>query len=253
MALPMLAIPLVGLAVLVGLLPLLHATAGVGVEDDHGVPLPLACQPNEEQPMLPTFHIIGNVTKHPDNSLTVEAINDCSGVTFYQGIWHVWHQCCQSHWDHVISKDLVNWQRLPPPIQPVTTRTWDGSITLLPKEDGGPLILYDAEDGKLGEGFHDPNGVPVGSGDRPVLGVARLADPEDKYLQTWTRVDNNPVVFQGAPGAFPGQVWKNDQHWNFVMQGNRYQSNDSKFHNFSNMGPMVGKTEHGGQVRNFAP
>ena len=108
-------------------------------------------------------HIIGNVTKNADNSIKLEPINDCSGVTFYEGIWHVWHQCCQvrcapaselrsaakrgrpccaqSHWDHVISKDLIHWQRLPPPIQPVTTRTWDGSITLLPKADGGPLIL----------------------------------------------------------------------------------------------------------------
>jgi hypothetical protein len=227
-------------------------------------------------------HIIGNVTKSSNGDITLEPINDCSGVTFYEGLWHVWHQCCQvrrtrshaarfsplahrrgpipaltpflsvcvrvalqSHWDHVISKDLVHWQRLPPPIQPVTTRTWDGSITLLPKEAGGPLILYDAEDGKLG--VHDADGVPVGSGDRPILGVARLADPDDKYLQTWTRVENNPVAFEGAAGAFPGQVWENDEHWNFVMQGNRYQSNDSKFHNWTNMGPMVGKGEHGGQ------
>ena len=79
----------------------------------------------------------------------------------------------------------------------------------------------DAEDGKLG--VHDAEGVPVGSGDRPILGVARLADLDDKYLQTWKRVENNPVAFEGAAGAFPGQVWKNDGHWNFIMQGNRYQ------------------------------
>ena len=220
---------------------------------------------------------------------------------------------------------------------------------MLPKEDGGPLILYDAEDGKLGP-VHDADGNPIGSGDRPILGVARLANPADKYalaahpsanagrlrvpepelefllglkggggersfeagcsfppgpsrahehpsatpphttrvqlpapdkeggfirgglnvlcaswclhlslsvslspclpvslslclsvsrslvltllpprhnfvlflapiitvsryLMTWTRVENNPVVFEGSPGAFPGQVWKNDDHW----------------------------------------
>ena len=48
-----------------------------------------------------------------------------SGVTYYNGIYHVWHQCCQNHWDHAISKDLIHWQRLPPPIQPVTERTFD--------------------------------------------------------------------------------------------------------------------------------
>ena len=67
-------------------------------------PVPLTCQPNTEQPMLPVFHIIGNVTKNADNSIKLEPINDCSGVTFYGGIYHVWHQCCQSHWDHIISK-----------------------------------------------------------------------------------------------------------------------------------------------------
>lgn len=197
---------------------------------------PLACQPNAEQPMLPIFHIIGNVTKNADNSITLEPINDCSGVTFYEGLWHLWHQCCQSHWDHLISKDLVHWQRLPPPIQPMTTRTWDGSISMLSAEDGGPLILYDAEDGKLG--------APL---DRPILGVARLADPKDKYLLNWTRVANNPVVFDGAAAAFPGQVFKNGDHWNMVMQGNRYQSNDSTFHNWKNMGAFVPGREHGGQ------
>lgn len=62
---------------------------------------PLACQPNEKYPMLPTFHIIGNVTQTTDGSIKLEPINDCSGVTFYKGIYHVWHQCCQNHWDHV--------------------------------------------------------------------------------------------------------------------------------------------------------
>ena len=69
--------------------------------------------------------------------------------------------------------------------------------------------------------------------DRPVLGVARLADPNDKYLLRFTRVDNNPVVFDGSPAAFPGQIFKSNDHWNFIMQGDRYQSNDTVFHNWS--------------------
>jgi hypothetical protein len=87
----------------------------------------------------------------------------------------------------------------------------------------------------------------VGSGDRPILGVARPADPSDKYLVKWTRDANNPVKFQGAPGAFPGQIWKNGDHWNFIMQGSRYQSNDSHFMTWTNEGKMIGLGEHGGQ------
>ena len=61
-------------------------------------------------------------------------------MTYYQGIYHVWHQCCQSHWDHVISRDLLHWQRLPPPMA-AGERTFDGSISMLPMEDGGPIIM----------------------------------------------------------------------------------------------------------------
>ena len=68
---------------------------------------------------------------------------------------------------------------MPPPIQPLTTKTWDSSISMLPAEDGGPLIIYDAQDGKLG--------TASGLGDSPILGVARLSNPNDKYLTSWVR------------------------------------------------------------------
>ena len=43
----------------------------------------------------------------------------------------------------------MHWQRLPPPIQPVTLKTWDGSISMLDNKDpGGPVMIYDAQDGK---------------------------------------------------------------------------------------------------------
>ena len=123
---------------------------------------PLACQENAKFPMLPTFHIIGNVSQSTDGTIKLEPINDASGVTYYQGIYHVWHQCCQNHWDHVISKDLIHWQRLPPPIQShpgdkevwgaTGDRTYDGSISMLPMEDGGPVFLYDAPD-KIPKGY----------------------------------------------------------------------------------------------------
>lgn len=185
--------------------------------------------------MVPIFHIIGNVTQLAGDALNLEPINDASGVSFYGGLYHVWHQCCQNHWDHLISKDLAHWQRLPPPIQPVTLKTWDGSISILSAEEGGPLILYDAQDGKMGSHSADPR-MP---GDSPIVGVARLVDTSDKYLMTWARADNNPVNFSGTPIAFPGPVWKNGAHWNFVGQGMRFESTDPTFHSWTNMGAFV--------------
>ena len=197
---------------------------------------PLACQPNAQQPMLPTFHIIGNVSLAPGGNVSVELINDASGVTFANGLLHVWHQCCQNHWDHVVSRDAVRWQRLPPPIQPLTTRTFDGSISLVAAGFGGPVILYDAPDNVL-------PGVPA---DKPVLGVARLANASDPYLMTWTRAANNPVAFNGTPIAFPGQVWRNGDKFNFLGQGMRFETRDATFHAWTNAGPFVGLTEHSG-------
>jgi hypothetical protein len=195
--------------------------------------------------MLPIFHIIGNVTELPGGGVSLEPINDASGVTYSSnGIYHIWHQCCQNHWDHVISRDLIHWQRLPPPIQPVTLKTWDGSISMTAAADGGPLILYDAEDGKAGSHGQDPR-TPA---DSPILGVARLVDPaNDRYLMTWARAENNPCEQVGDPIAFPGPVWKNGDHWNFIGQGNRFESADSSFHSWTNKGAFVGMGEHSGQ------
>jgi len=129
----------------------------------------------------------------------------------------------------------MRWQRLPPPIQPLTTKTWDGSITMLPAAEGGPLILYDAQDGRLGSSGRSR----AGSGDNPILGVARLADPGDKYLMTWWRDQNNPVNFTGAPTAFPGQVWWTSEHFSFFGGFNSYETADPSFRSWTDMGKFV--------------
>ena len=108
---------------------------------------------------------------------------------------------------------------------------------------GGPVILYDAQDGKTGSWGQDPR-TPD---DRAILGVARLVDPRDKYLLLWARAENNPVNFTGAPIAFPGQVWRNGDHFNFLGQGQRFQTTDATFHSWTNMGTFDGIGEHSGQ------
>jgi hypothetical protein len=120
----------------------------------------------------------------------------------------------------VISKDLIHWQRLPPPIQSFPgdhevwgatgERTFDGSISMLPAEDGGPISLYDAPD-KI------PKGYP-GCGEC-ILSIARLNKTDDKYLQLFTRDEGggDPVNLTGqnmtkgasnGPVDFPSTIWK---------------------------------------------
>ena len=77
---------------------------------------PNTCQPRATHPFLPTYHLIGNVTSDEAGKVTaVEDINDVSSVFLWKGVYHVFHQCCQNHWDHAVSRDLVHWTRLPPP------------------------------------------------------------------------------------------------------------------------------------------
>eukprot|EP01051_Picozoa_sp_SAG22_P007993 SAG22_NODE_585_length_8867_cov_11.509580_7_plen_637_part_00 len=227
-------------------------------------PGPLACQPNEEQPMLPIYHIIGNVSKDAEGGIKLEHINDVSGVTYREGIYHVWHQCCQNHWDHVISRDLIHWQRLPPPIQPVTLKTWDGSISMLGNADPlGPVMIYDAQDGKSHErAYHRQAGNLSMPFDKPILGIARPDDPNDKYMVKWSRAAFNPVKFAVPSGktnpglgiAFPGPIWKEGDHWNFIGQGSLFSSATNKFDTWTRqdkggkvMDALGGGGEHSGQ------
>merc|ERR1740117_2031574 len=92
-------------------------------------------------------------------------------------------------------------------------------------------MIYDAQDGKSHDrAYHSGNlSMPF---DRPILGVARLDDPTDKYLMKWSRAEFNPVKFSTgvkAGIAFPGPIWKEGDHWNFIGQGSLFSSADNKF------------------------
>ena len=55
-------------------------------------------------------------------------------------------------------------------------------------DPSGPVILYDAQDGKYLDDRQNGKYVNASAPlDKPILGVARLADPDDKYLKEWRR------------------------------------------------------------------
>ena len=121
----------------------------------------LMCQPLGFAPLIPIFHIIGSVSvnKSLPGGLEFEHINDVNGIFQYRGVWHVFHQCCQNHWDHVASTDLIHWKKLPSPVHPDQQHwydesgSYDGSAAILPPAGGyrhGPVILVDNNAGALG-------------------------------------------------------------------------------------------------------
>ena len=178
---------------------------------------PNTCQPREAEPLLPIFHIIGNVTGEAGH-LTIENINDISAIVLYKGIYHVFHQCCQNHWDHMVTQDLIHWTRLPPPLVPINDPTsvkldaaglkshwydahgdWDGSLTVLSAEDSptGKEQAFIIED--IVEGPKPRQYMPrhlrtealeeerARSGDPPTMAVARAMNMSDPYLTNWKK------------------------------------------------------------------
>ena len=159
---------------------------------------PLTCLPLETHPTVPTFHIIGNVSMNSSlaGGLQFEHINDANGIFKYKGVWHVFHQCCQNHWDHVVSTDLIHWKRLPPPVRPDDDpKHWydaygsfDGSAAILPGL--GPVILVD----NIGPA------EPPGANDNPgCQGLSWPVDLDDAELTHWRKDPLNPLNVTNLP------------------------------------------------------
>ncbi|KAF8007897.1 hypothetical protein BT93_K1788 [Corymbia citriodora subsp. variegata] len=146
-------------------------------------------------------------------------INDPNGPMYYKGFYHLFYQYNPKGavwgnivWAHSVSKDLVNWQALPPAIKPSKpfdiNGCWSGSATLLP--GNRPVILY----------------TGIDTEDNQVQNYAIPANASDPYLREWIKPDNNPVVFPG-PGvnasAFrdPTTAWFEGGHWKILVGSRR--------------------------------
>ena len=208
---------------------------------------PNTCQPRAAHPFMPIFHLIGNVSSDAATGkvTSVEDINDVSSVILWKGVYHVFHQCCQNHWDHAVSRDLIHWTRLPPPIVPNMNPTgvphpdwydahgsWDGSLSV-PHDWNGitePVVLMTTVEGTppMDKGA-DHAGMAVG------MAIVRPTDASDPMLLSWTKDTANPIAFANgsaitSPYDTPGQIWKSGDHWNFLVVGQRYSTTDPTFH-----------------------
>jgi hypothetical protein len=194
---------------------------------------------------------VGNVTRNTTSgALVYENINDVNGVFRYKGVWHIFHQCCQNHWDHVVSTDLAHWKRLPSPARPGAEwydshGSFDGSAAIIPGK--GPVILVD----DIGPFTPPPRSPAAGAGDGASASPRRLgdnpgcqglswpADLEDPELTHWRKDPRNPINMTNLPcgsrvkntaGAFPGSIFQNGDHWNYLSFGFRFTTTDPMLH-----------------------
>ncbi|GER29051.1 beta-fructofuranosidase [Striga asiatica] len=140
---------------------------------------------------------------------------------YYKGIYHLFFQYNPKGavwgnivWAHSVSKDLINWKKVPHAISPSKPfdkyGCWSGSATILP--GNRPIILY--------TGIVDQNNTQVQNYAIP----ANLSDP---YLRDWIKPNNNPLIF---PDPFtnstsfrdPTTAWPGpDGHWRIAIGSRR--------------------------------
>lgn len=86
-------------------------------------------------------------------------MNDPNGLICHDGVFHVFYQwnpdACShgaKHWGHFVSKDLVNWEELPPALVPDTAFESHGCYSGSAVESEGDLVLFYTGNARLPDG-----------------------------------------------------------------------------------------------------
>ena len=129
--------------------------------DDDTLP---TCQPRELAPWLPIYHFIDDMVAGPGGKpVQRHGLNDANAIGWSGEHYFVMTQD-NFAFAHYRSKDLVHWERLPVALP---KPAWDGALSLMSPDDGGPVIMYDLPP----EPSH--------------LGMARLKNTSDDQLIEW--------------------------------------------------------------------
>ena len=72
---------------------------------------------------------------------------------------------------------------------------------------------------------------------REIACVQRPTDPDDPELTHFTKDPRNPIAFEGKGTCFSSQVWKSNDHWNFLADGERWTTKDPTFHTWTAVDP----------------
>jgi beta-fructofuranosidase len=145
---------------------------------------------NLKNPYHPRYHFVS-----PEDGL----MNDPTGLSFWQGRWHVFYNVWppedkRVHWGHAVSDDLVRWRALPYAIYPNPERDcYSGGVMV---DDDKAVVMYPGMGGNGG------------------IMVAVSSDP---LLLNWKKVTGGPVIPHGIPGAdgkpigtYDPCIWKKD-------------------------------------------
>ena len=233
------------------------------------------CQPKDGvYRHQPQYHVIAPLFARNGSALRWPGgVNDANAVFERAGVFHIMHQCdggppgvpCGGGhegpagadrpageqvwwhtWGHVVSRDLVRWQRVRDALTPEAANyehgaDCDGTVSFVASAAGGgtaPVMLFgpgcDFKKGTEGAARRGRRRL-----DTAAVGVARPANASDPLLLDWVKDAANPVRFDGAPCSFAGTLWRSSNAsgggtWNMVCaaggQWARYTTDDDALH-----------------------
>jgi len=151
-------------------------------------------------------------------------MNDPNGFCYFKGEYHLFYQhhpfapkWDSMYWGHVKSKDLVNWEHLPPALAPGEAYDKDGCFSGSAIEKDDKLYLMYTGNVWTGENY-----------DEELKQVQALAVSEDGI--SFEKLPENPVITEAPKGDIhpfhfrDPKVWKHDDLY-YVVLGSKTLQN----------------------------
>lgn len=136
--------------------------------------------------------------------------NETHGLFYYKDKYHIFNQknassifLGQINWGHFSSSDLIHWTEEKPALTPDMdydkNGIWSGCAVV--NDEGIPQLFYTSGG--------DKNGISI-------------AFPSDDSLITWSKFEENPVIYGQPEGFQRGDlrdpfVWKDDNVWYMIV------------------------------------
>ncbi|WP_319005568.1 sucrose-6-phosphate hydrolase [Metabacillus litoralis] len=144
-------------------------------------------------------------------------MNDPNGFCYFKGEYHLFYQhhpfapkWDTMYWGHVKSKDLVNWEHLPPALAPGESYDKDGCFSGSAIEKDGKLYLMYTGNVWTGDNY-----------DEDLKQVQALAVSEDAIR--FEKLSVNPVIAEAPEGDIhpfhfrDPKVWKHEENYYCVL------------------------------------
>eukprot|EP01129_Flabellula_baltica_P006363 TRINITY_DN2371_c0_g1_i1.p1 TRINITY_DN2371_c0_g1~~TRINITY_DN2371_c0_g1_i1.p1 ORF type:complete len:540 (-),score=112.24 TRINITY_DN2371_c0_g1_i1:946-2526(-) len=127
-------------------------------------------------------------------------------------------------WGHAVSRDLVEWERLPVALSPTPgsydqSGVWSGAAFV---ERGVPSVLFTGVSGDVDGRFCVPRTPGDPSNWGQVQCLAFPANMSDSKLVKWDKLKKNPLLVRqpiGATGWRDPQVWKEENTYYMIVSG----------------------------------